>query len=161
VTARSEFTAEERNLLVRLPRWVVGAASAVHDEGTLRTRQKIDNGFLAVANGRSMGNTLIAELAAAAIKIYDEDPNASGVDPATTEGRDLVIGYSQTAMSILRAKAEEADATTYRRWLLNVTDFVIADVRHERIGFGGVHVHPAEKEFRDRLSAATRAIPPA
>jgi hypothetical protein len=154
VTVRSEFTPEERNLLVRLPRWVVGAA--VHEEGASRTQQKLDNGFLAVANGRSMGNPLIAELAAATLKVYDEDPKASGVDPSTVEGRDLVIGYAQTAMTILRAKADDVDATTYRRWLLDITDFVITDVRHERIGFGGVHVHPDEKQFRSKLSAVTR-----
>jgi hypothetical protein len=161
VTARSEFTAEERNLLVRLPRWVVSAASAIHEEGVARTRQKLENGFLAVANGRAMGNALIAELGATALKVYDEDPKTSGVDPATAAGRDLVIGYAQTAMAILRAKAEEADASTYRRWLLDITDFVITDVRHERIGFGGVRVHPDEKQFRDRLSAVTRATPSA
>jgi hypothetical protein len=156
VTVRSEFTPEERNLLVRLPRWVVGAAVHVHEEGASRTQQKLDNGFLAVANGRSMGNPLIAELAAATLKVYDEDPKASGVDPSTVEGRDLVIGYAQTAMTILRAKADDVDATTYRRWLLDITDFVITDVRHERIGFGGVHVHPDEKQFRSKLSAVTR-----
>jgi hypothetical protein len=160
VTVRSEFTVEERNLLLRLPRWVVGAACVVHDEGATRNRQKLDNGFLAVANGRDMGNPLIAELAAAAIKIYDEDPKASGVDPAIAQGRELVIGYAQTAMNILRAKADETDAATYRRWLLNITDYVIADVRHERIGFGGVHVHPDEKQFRDRLAAVTRGTSP-
>lgn len=159
MAVRSELTPEERNLLVRLPRWVVGAAATVHDEGPARNRQKLDNGFLAVANGRSMGNPVIAEFAAATLKVYDEDPKASGVDPAAAEGRDLVIGYAQTAMSILRAKAEETDATTYRRWLLDITDFVITDVRHERMGFGGVHVHPDEKQFRDRLSAVTRAAP--
>ena len=157
VTARSEFTAEERNLLVRLPRWVVGAASTVHDDGATRNQQKLDNGLLAVANGRTMDNPLVAELAATAVKVYDDDPKASGVDPTTPEGRELVIGYAQTAMTILRTKAEDADAVAYRRWLLDITDFVITDVRHERIGFGGVHVHPDEKQFRDRLSQVTRA----
>src|SRR5688572_25349356 len=121
VTARSEFTAEERNLLVRLPRWVVGAASTVRDDGASRNQQKLDNGFLAVANGRTLDNQLVAELAGAAIKVYDDDPKASGVDPTMPEGRDLVIGYAQTAITILRAKAEEADATAYRRWLLDIT----------------------------------------
>jgi hypothetical protein len=157
VTVRSEFTAEERNLLVRLPRWVVGAASTVHDDGASRNQQKLDNGFLAVANGRTMANPVVVELASAALKVYDDDPKASGLDPTTAEGRDLVVGYAQTAIGILRAKADDADATAYRRWLLDITDFVITDVRHERMGFGGVHVHPDEKQFRDRLSAVTRA----
>ena len=110
VAATSEFTAEERNLLVRLPRWVVGAASAAHAEGPAPTRRKLENGFLAVANGRDMGNTLLRELADASVKIYDEDPQRSGIDPTTAQGTELVVGYSQTAMSILRAKAEPEDA---------------------------------------------------
>lgn len=157
MTARSEFTPEERNLLVRLPRWVVGAASAVHDDGAARNQQKIDNGLLAVANGRINDNPVVADLAVEAVKVYDDDPKAAGVDPTTPEGRDLVVGYAQTAITILRTKAEDADALAYRRWLLDITDFVITDVRHERIGFGGVHVHPDEKQFRDRLSQVTRA----
>jgi hypothetical protein len=161
VAARSEFTAEERNLLVRLPRWVVGAANAVHPEGAARTRQKVENGFLSVANGRNLGNQLVKELADGALKVYDDDPSTSGIDVGTQAGIDLVIGYAQTAMLILRAKADEDDAAAYRRWLLDVTDFVITDVRHERIGFGSVHIHPDEKQFRDRLADATRPAPPA
>jgi len=157
VTARSELTAEERNLLVRLPRWLVGAAGTVHDDGAARNQQKIDNGLLAVANGRTNDNPVVADLAVEAVKVHDDDPKAAGGDPTTPEGRDLVVGYAQTAITILRTKAEDADALAYRRWLLDITDFVITDVRHERIGFGGVHVHPDEKQFRDRLSQVTRA----
>src|SRR5688572_515895 len=111
-TVAAEFTAEERNLLVRLPRWIVDAA--VGAGGASRARHEVDNGFLAVAAGRKLGNPLVAELADAAITVYDHDPKTSGVDPATEEGRDLVLGYSQTAMKILRTKAVEADSSTYR-----------------------------------------------
>ena len=159
--ARAEFTAEERNLLVRLPRWIVGAAASVHVTGAARTQQKLTNGFLAVAQGRSRDNPLVVELAAGATRVYDEDPRASGIDPTTPEGAEMALQYCRTALAILRAKAEEADAAAYRRWLLDVVDYAVTDVRHERVGFGGVEVHPAERAFRDRLADLTRATPAA
>ena len=55
--------------------------------------------------------------------------------------------------NLLRTKAEPADAAPYRRCLLEVTAEVIGAIRiDERLGFGGVHIDPAEKEFRDRLA---------
>jgi hypothetical protein len=154
VAATAEFTAEERNLLVRLPRWVVDAAVAA---GGLRSRHDADNGFLSVANGRRLDNALVAELAGDAVKVYDQDPRKSGVDPSTQAGTELIIGYAQTAMSILRTKAEEADASTYRRWLLTITDDAITTVRT----IGGVHTHPDQRAFRERLAEVTRTTPSA
>jgi hypothetical protein len=151
----AEFTPEERNLLVRLPRWIVDAANA---SGGTRTRPGFDYAFLSVANGRNLGNALVAELAEAAMKVYDQDPKKSGVDVRKQEGIDLVVGYSQTALSILRTKAEEADATTYRRWILTIVDDVITSVRT----IGGVQTQPEQKSFRVRLADATRTpAPPA
>lgn len=152
VAATAEFTAEERNLLVRLPRWIVDAAVAA---GGLRSRHDADNGFLSVANGRRLPNALVAELAAEAVKVYDQDPSKSGVDPTTEAGVELVIGYAQTAMSILRTKAEDADVSAYRRWLLTITDDAITTVR----ALGGVHTHPEQRAFRERLADVTRAAP--
>jgi hypothetical protein len=153
VAATSEFTAEERNLLVRLPRWIVGAAIA---SGGPKSHHESDNGFLSVANGRRLGNPLVAELADATLRVFDQDPKRSGVDPSTQEGIDLVVGYAQTAMAILRSKADEADAAIYRRWLLQITDDVITTVRT----IGGVQTTPAQRSFRERLADVTRATPP-
>jgi len=152
VAATAEFTAEERNLLVRLPRWIVDAAISA---GGVRSRHDADNGFLSVANGRRLDNALVADLAGDAVKVYDQDPKRSGVDPTTEAGLELVIGYAQTAMSILRTKAEEADAATYRRWLLTITDDAITTVRP----IGGVHTHPEQRRFRERLADVTRVTP--
>jgi hypothetical protein len=143
---------DERNLLVRLPRWVVGAASAAHTDKASRTRQEIENGFLAVAAGRQLGNPFLAELADACMKVFDDDPKASGVDPYTTAGRDLVLQYATMAIDILRAKAEPNDASMYRRWLLAITDDVILEVKT----FGGAQIHPDDRAFRQRLADATR-----
>lgn len=147
-----EFTAEERNLLVRLPRWVIDAARAVGGRG----HQEGDTGFLSVANGRKLNNALIAQLAEEALRVYDQDPRKSGVDTSTPDGVELVLGYAQRAMLILRGKAEEADASAYRRWLLTVTDDAITTIRT----LGGVQIQPDQKAFRDRLADLTRATPP-
>lgn len=152
MVATAEFTPEERNLLVRLPRWVVGAASAAHTDRAARTRREIENGFLSVAAGRQLGNPLVAELADACLKIFDEDLKLSGIDPYTTEGRDLVLQYAKMAVDILRAKAEPIDATVYRRWLLSITDDVITVVKT----FGGAQIHPDDRAFRQRLADITR-----
>jgi hypothetical protein len=157
VVATAEFTPEERNLLVRLPRWLVGAASAAHADGAARTRQEIENGFLSVAAGRQLGNRLIAELADACMKIFDQDPKLSGIDPYTPAGRDLILQYATMAVDILRAKAEPLDATMYRRWLLSITDDVITHVRT----FGGAQIHPDDRAFRQRISEVTRGNPEA
>jgi hypothetical protein len=153
VAATAEFTAEERNLLVRLPRWVVDAAVSA---GGVRSRHDVDNGFLSVANGRRLPNVLVAELAGDAVKVYDQDPKHSGVDPSTKDGTELIIGYARTAMSILRTKAEEGDVSAYRRWLLTITDDAITTVRP----IGGVHTHPDQRAFRERLADVTRPTPP-
>ena len=121
----------------------------------------LENGFLAVANGRTLGNQIVTQLADGAVAVYDDDPSTSGIDVSSQAGIDLVIAYSQTAMQILRIKAEAEDAAAYRRWLLDVVDYVITDVRHERIGFGSVHVHADQKQFRERLADATRPAAPA
>ncbi len=155
MTAISAFTPDERNLLVRLPRWVVGAASAAHADNAAKTRRKIETGFISVANGRRFGNAFVTEVARQAMNVFDEDPAKSGIIPSTAAGVDAILGHAGTVWNLLRTKAEPGDAATYRRWLLEVTADVIAAVRvEERLGFGGVHIEPAEKAFRDRLAQA-------
>jgi hypothetical protein len=155
VTAISGFTQDERNLLARLPRWIVGAASAAHVDNPAKTRRKVETGFISVANGRRLGNAFVTEVAREAMKVFDEDPAKSGIDTTTAAGIDGVVGHASAAWTLLRTKAELADASAYRRWLLEVTADVIGAVRaDEKLGFGGIHIHPAEKAFRDRLAQA-------
>jgi hypothetical protein len=153
VTAISEFSQEERDLLVRLPRWVVGAASAAHADNAAKTRRKMETGFISVANGRRFGNAFVTEVARLAMNVFDEDPAKFGVNTSTAAGVDAVLGHVATAWNLVRTKAELADAGAYRRYLLDITADVIGAVRvDERLGFGGVHIHADEKSFRDRLA---------
>jgi hypothetical protein len=153
VPATPDFTAEERNLLVRLPRWIVDAVRAVGGRG----RQEAETGFLSVANGRKIGNPLVAQFAEDALKVYDQDPRKSGVDTSKPEGVELVLGYAQRAMLILREKAGEADASAYRRWLVTIADDAMTTIRT----LGGLQIHPEQRQFRERLADATRSTPPA
>ena len=98
--------------------------------------------------------------AAGAVRVYDDDPKASGIDPGTEAGAEQVIQYALTAVTILRTKAEPADAAAYRRFLLVVTDGVITGLRNELLGIGGLQIHPTERDFRERLAAITRPTPP-
>lgn len=153
MTAISGFSQEERNLLTRLPRWVVGAASAAHADNAAKTRRKIETGFISVANGRRFGNAFITEVSRLAMKVFDEDPAKSGIDTSTPAGVDGVLGHVSTAWVLLRTKADLADAAAYRRWLLEITADVIGAVRvDDRLGIGGVHIHPNERSFRERLA---------
>jgi hypothetical protein len=155
VTGALGLTDEEWNILVRVPRWVVGAASAAHVDSAAKTRQEIENGFISVANGRKLGNPIVSDIAGTTLKIFDQDVKQSGVDPSTEAGRDAIIEHAKAAWNVLRAKATPIDAAAYRRFLLNVCDDVITAVRaDEHLGFGGVLIHPDEQRFRDRLSAA-------
>jgi hypothetical protein len=157
VTAIAAFTPEERNLLARLPRWIVGAASAAHVDNAAKTRRKIEIGFISVANGRRFGNAFVTEVSALAMRVFDEDPKKSGVDPSTAEGCDAILEHARTAWTLLRTKAEPADTLAYRRYLLEVTDDVINATRSDEVlGFGGVQIHPTEKAFRDRLAGVLR-----
>jgi len=154
----AQFTVEEHNLLVRLPRWIVGAASAAHADSAGKTQQEINTGLVSVANGRKLGSALVSELADAAIRVYDDDLNASNIDPSTAAGREQILAYAQLAVSILREKADATDAAVYRRWLINITDDVISAVDSDsRFGFGGTLVHADEQAFRDKLRDMTRA----
>jgi hypothetical protein len=63
VTMMASFAQAERNLVVRLPRWIVGAASAVQPDNAARIHRELEAGFLAVANGRLAGNPFLTEIA--------------------------------------------------------------------------------------------------
>ena len=147
VTALGSFTLAERDLLVRLPRWIVGAASAVQPDNATRTHRELEAGFLAVANGRLAGDPFLTEVANGSLAIFDEE------GPVDTAGVDAVLEKAGDAWRLLRARVTAAEAVAYARWLLDITDEVINAARSDGVlGVGGVLVTPAEQRFRDRLA---------
>jgi hypothetical protein len=148
VTVVADFTEDERNLLVRLPRWIVAAASAAQHDNAARTHAEVEAGFIAVANGRQNTNPLVVEIANLTMGVFDDKRST-----AAEGGLDGALAQAAAAWQLLRTKAHAAEASAYGRWLLDITDDVISAARSDDVlGFGGTMVTPAEQAFRDRLA---------
>lgn len=148
MTVVADFTDDERNLLVRLPRWIVAAASAAQPDNTARTHTEVEAGFIAVANGRQNSNSLVAEIADLTMAVFDDKRFTT-----LEGGLDGALVHAAAAWQLLRTKAHAAEASAYGRWLLDITDDVIRAARSDDVlGFGGTMVTPAEQQFRDRLA---------
>jgi hypothetical protein len=147
VSGLGSFALAERDLLVRLPRWIVGAASAVQPDNAARTHRELEAGFLAVANGRLAKDPFLTEVANGTLDIFDEE------SPIETSGVDTVLEKASEAWQLLRARVSPAEAAAYARWLLDITDEVISAARSDGVlGVGGLLISPAEQRFRDRLA---------
>lgn len=158
MTTRAAFTAEEWNLLVRVPRWLVGASSAAETDSTQRTHAEMEAGFIAVASGREMGSPLVSEIAQECMGFFDSS-QAKEISFTDTEvGLATVLERIRGTAQVLRAKADPSDAATYRKWIIDITDVVINTARSgDKLGFGGVAVTPAEQHFRDQVVLAVQA----
>jgi len=151
VTDKSAFSNGEWYLLVRLPRWVALAASAAEADSPLRTAAEKDAGLIAIANGRGFGNPLVETLAHQLLDEFDE-PDAADqrIDfKKATVGVATVLDRARAASSLLAEKADPADATAYRRWLLGITDTVVGVARSGAFQGG---VSAAERRFRENLA---------
>ncbi|HEX6871042.1 MAG TPA: hypothetical protein VF163_08090 [Micromonosporaceae bacterium] len=160
MTDRAGFADAEWELLVRLPRWVVTAASAAQPDHALATAAEQEVGLVTVAQGRASANALVARLAAAATDGYD----AAGADrpagaaaggtaggPATVAA---VLDQARAAAAVL-AKAALDDAAAYRQWLLGIADAVIGAARSGGVlGIGADRVTESERQFREELTQA-------
>jgi hypothetical protein len=157
VTTLADFTDTERALLVGLPRWIVAAASDVQHDNALRTNDEIEAGFVAVANGRAVGNPFVAEIANRALDVFDTTLAATGINTRTEAGIDAVLEHAGTAWALVKGRAAVVEAEAYRRWLLTITDDVIAAAKSDGVlGIGGALITPLEQRFRDRLASILR-----
>jgi hypothetical protein len=150
------FSQEERDLLLRLPRLIVAAASAAEEDSATRTAQEVEAGFIAVANGRDTGNAFVADIARRAMDNFDNKAVAGMVRGAA--GIEAILDQLRTGWQYLKAKAAPADAAAYARWIIAITDDVITAVRSgDVLGMGGVLVSDSEKAFRDKVVAILRS----
>lgn len=153
MTTKSDFGADEWNLVVELPRWVVAAASAAQHDLTYRTNHEVEAGFVASAHGRELGNEFVATVAVETMTIFDRKAVIAGTDFGD---RDAAIASVLEKVGVvnrlLTAKAAGDDAKAYRRWLVEITDVVIRAARSgDVLGFGGQFVTASEHTFRDQL----------
>jgi hypothetical protein len=156
------FSVDEWDLLVRLPRWLVAAASAAQADSAPRTRSEVEAGFVAIASGRELPSALVRSAAEACLAVFDEDAGGATAAGIVFSDRDedlaIVLDRIRAAAEVLKAKAEPEDAAAYLRWLVAVTDMVIRAARSgDTLGIGGDLISSAERQFRDRVVLATQA----
>jgi hypothetical protein len=153
------FTDSEWGLLVGLPQSVVTAASAATPDSARKTRAENAAGLDVISDARVSASALVAAVASAAVaEVGDPD---LGEEPPVIEPGDPV-GYAQDVLAraaqvnaLLTAKADQADAETYKRWLLEVVESVItAATSGGVLGIGGETVTDQERAFRDDLARA-------
>lgn len=154
MATRADFTGDEWDGLVQLPRWIVAAASASQRDRPHRTKIEVEAGLIASAHGRDTGNAFVAEVAADTLRIFDEPAMAGAVEFADVEsGLAAVLDRVGAANRMLAAKTGPTERMAYGRWLLAITDVVIAAARsNDFLGFGGQLITESEQRFRDRLA---------
>jgi len=112
-------------------------------------------GFLSVAEGRTLGSDLVKDIAQDTMGIFDEKrglPESAGITFDDVDGgMEAVIERAQAALGLMQDRAPD-DAAAYRRWMLAISDTVIAAARsHGVLGMGGTYVTDLEKGFDHRL----------
>ena len=151
------FTDAEWGLLVGLPQSVLTAASAATPDSTRMTRQEIAAGLEVISAARQSASPLVNAVAGAIVsRVGDPD---LGEEPPVIEPSDPiayaedVLGRAAEANALLTAKAEQADAETYKHWLVEIAESVVGAASTGGVlGIGGEAVTDSERAFRDDLS---------
>jgi hypothetical protein len=155
--ARLGFTDAEWGLLAGLPQAVLTAASAASPDSARKTRTEGEAGLTEIADARASASPLVAAVAAAVVDLTG-DPEL-GEDPPVIEPADPV-GYARDVLdragelaALLARKAADADAETYKHWLVEFADTVVGAASTGGVlGIGGETVTETERAFRDQLA---------
>lgn len=153
------FTDSEWGLLVGLPQSVLTAASAATPDSTRKTRAETSAGLDVMSDARVSASPMVAAVAEAIVsRVGDPD---LGEEPPVIEPSDP-IAYAQDVLdraaevnALLVAKAEQADAETYKHWLVEIAESVVGAASTGGVlGVGGETVTDTERAFRDDLAKA-------
>jgi hypothetical protein len=153
------FTDAEWGLLVGLPQSVLTAASAASPDSARKTRAESAAGLEVIADGRASASPMVAAVAGAIVSevadpdLGDEPPVIEPSDPIAYA--EDVLGRAAEANALLTAKATEADAETYKHWLIEIAESVVTAASTGGVlGIGAEPVTDTEREFRDDLAKA-------
>ena len=157
--ARLGFTDSEWGLLVGLPQAVLTAASAASSDGGRKTRAESEAGVDVISDARASASRMVAAIAGALLAEVG-DPELGEELPPIEPGDP--IGYAQDvldraaqAAALLAGKGNQADAETYKHWLVEIADIVVGAASSGGVlGIGGEAVTENERDFRDRLGKA-------
>ncbi|MFI5892734.1 hypothetical protein ACIA5D_21750 [Actinoplanes sp. NPDC051513] len=153
------FTDAEWGLLVGLPQSVLTAASAATPDSARKTRAENEAGRDVISDARVSASPLVAAVAAGLLsevgdpELGEEVPVIEPNDPiAYVED---VLDRAAQANALLTAKADQADAETYKHWLVEIAESVVGAASTGGVlGIGGEQVTDTEREFRDDLAKA-------
>ena len=153
------FTDAEWGLLVGLPQSVVIAASAATSDSARKTRAETAAGLDIMSDARGSVSPLVAAVATQIVSLVG-DPGLGEVppviEPADPAGyaKD-VLERAAEAHTLLTAKAAQADAETYKHWLVEIAEGVVGAASSGGVlGLGGEVVTDSERRFRDDLAHA-------
>ena len=157
--AKLGFTDSEWGLLVGLPQSVLTAASAATSDSARKTRAEGAAGLDVIADARVSASPLVASVAAALVaEVGDPElgEQAPVIEPRDPQGYvQDVLDRAAEANALLVAKAEQADAETYKHWLVEIAESVTGAASTGGVlGIGGEAVTETEREFRDDLAKA-------
>ena len=151
------FTDTEWGLLVGLPQSVLTAASAATPDSARKTRAENEAGRDVISDARVSASPLVAAVAAGLLaevgdpELGEEAPVIEPSDPIAYA--EDVLQRATEANALLTAKAEQADAETYKHWLVEIAESVVGAASTGGVlGIGGEQVTDSEREFRDELA---------
>ena len=153
------FTDAEWGLLVGLPQSVLTAASVATHDGARKTRAETAAGLDKISDGRSSASPLVTAIAKAVVD-QTGDPDRGeelvAIEPSDPRGyAEDVVARATEAAALLAAKAEPADAETYKHWLVEIAESVVGAASTGGVlGLGGDVVTENERVFRDDLAKA-------
>jgi len=153
------FTDAEWGLLVGLPQSVLTAASVATHDSARKTRAETAAGLDQISDARASASPLVTAIAKAVLD-QTGDPDRGEELPAIEPsdpigyGQD-VVGRAAEASALLAAKADPADAETYKHLLVEIADSVVGAASTGGVlGIGGDTVTDNERAFRDALAKA-------
>ena len=153
------FTDAEWGLLVGLPQSVLTAASVATHDSARKTRAETAAGLDQISDARASASPLVTAIAQAVLDQTgdpDRGEEMPAIEPADPVGYGQdVVGRAATASTLLAAKADTADAETYKHWLVEIADSVVGAASTGGVlGIGGDVVTDDERAFRDALAQA-------
>ena len=153
------FTDAEWGLLVGLPQSVVTAASVATHDSARKTRAETAAGLDQISDARGSASPLVTAIAKAVLDQTgdpDRGEELPAIEPADPVGyAQDVIGRAAEANALLAAKANPADAETYKHWLVEIAESVVGAASSGGVlGIGGDVVTDDERNFRDSLAKA-------
>jgi hypothetical protein len=165
MTTRTDFTEEEWETLVSLPRLALFAAMASEESDTLSTMRELWGGMVEFGKAAaeiSANNSLMREVTQA-VFAHEEGSQAAiggwippGGELSAATIDELALRLAAKARDALSAQATPEEAAQYRTWVIAIARATAEGAASGRFGFFGERVTEREARFVKDLELALR-----